>query len=174
MAEEETTTTDETQNEESPAKKGNILGAIMWSVLGLVLGAGGFSIPYFLPGLFGSETAQAETPEIPESVEMDFVEFGEAVVNLNSDRLNRYLKIEMSFLVRKDEKEEIEELVTKQKAVLKSWLLGYLSDVSMSDIRGAAGQNQLRREIQDHFNTVLFVDGYDRIQEVLFQEFNVQ
>jgi flagellar basal body-associated protein FliL len=44
----------------------------------------------------------------------------------------------------------------------------------MEDLRGAAGQNRLRREIQDHFNTVLFEDGYDRIREVLFEEFNVQ
>jgi flagellar basal body-associated protein FliL len=44
----------------------------------------------------------------------------------------------------------------------------------MDQIRGAAGQNRIRRQIQDHMNTTLFDDGYDHIHDVLFEEFNVQ
>ena len=34
--------------------------------------------------------------------------------------------------------------------------------------------NRIRREIRDQFNTILFPDGYDRIEQVLFQQYNVQ
>jgi flagellar basal body-associated protein FliL len=46
--------------------------------------------------------------------------------------------------------------------------------MSMEDIRGAAGQNRLRREIHDQFNLVMFPDTEGEIKDVLFEEFNVQ
>ena len=53
-------------------------------------------------------------------------------------------------------------------------MVAYLSDVSVDDVRGTAGQNRLRRDIQDHINTTLFEDGIDRVQDILFEEFTVQ
>ncbi len=168
MAEEQTTTA----TADPPQRSSGVVGAIVWSLVGLIFGAGGFAVPLLYPDVFNKA---AETEEVEEtSVKTAYVEFGETVVNLNSDRLNRYLRLEITFLVKETDQLEIQELVTKEQARLKSWLISYLSDVSMEDIRGAAGQNRLRREIQDHFNTVLFTDGYDRIRDVLFLEFNVQ
>ncbi len=95
-------------------------------------------------------------------------------VNLNSDRFNRYLRIDMTLQISEDEVENVTELVEKKKSVMKSWLLSYLSEKNLEEIRGAAGQNRLRREILDQFNSTLFDDGYDRVYDVLFEEFNVQ
>ena len=88
--------------------------------------------------------------------------------------MNRYLRIGITLQVQADDEQFVTEQLTMKKAILRSWLISYLADVSMEDIRGAAGQNRLRREIQDHFNSTLFEDGYDRIHDILFEEFNVQ
>jgi flagellar basal body-associated protein FliL len=162
--------------EEVKKKSGGALKAIIFAVLGMVCGAGGFAVPLLFPGMFGGEKTKEAVVEAQEEgkVTIGFVEFGETTVNLNSDRLNRYLRIKITLQVKEEDKEHITQLVEDQKALLKSWLISYLSDVSMEDIRGAAGQNRLRREIQDQFNTLLFDDGYDRIRDLLFEEFNVQ
>ena len=75
-----------------------------------------------------------------------------------------------------DEKDQlaVTELIEKKKPILKSWLISHLSDKSLDDVRGAAGQNRVRREIHEHFNSVLFPDGFDLITEVVFTEFSVQ
>jgi flagellar basal body-associated protein FliL len=157
-------------------------GKLAFLVVGLAAGGAGFATPYFLPanlrpGAHAAE-AEAETDEhatgAPAASQPAYIDFGDAVVNLDEGRLNRYLRITLTLQVDELHKDEIEEKVESNRAVLKSWLLSYLSDKDMESIRGAAGQNRLRREIQDHFNSVLFPDGYDRIHEVLFQEFNIQ
>jgi flagellar FliL protein len=158
--------------ETPPPKKRRLFAALLWGSLGLVLGAGGFAIPLFLSGLMGS--AAEGTSSSTSQIKPAFITFGAAVVNLNSDRFNRYLRMSITLQVAESDVEAVNELIDKQKSVLKSWLLSHLSDKTMQEIRGAAGQNRLRREIQDQFNTILFPDGYDRIHDVLFEEFNVQ
>ena len=114
-----------------------------------------------------------ETPEVREQLPA-FVPFGETVVNLDEGRLNRYLRVSITMQVDQDQADEITKDVEKHRAILKSWLLSYLSDKGMDEIRGAAGQNRLRREIQDHFNSVLSSDTPDRVHDILFEEFNIQ
>ena len=70
--------------------------------------------------------------------------------------------------------EDFKKRVEAKRILLRNWLLSKISDLDLEDIRGAAGQNRLRREIRDHFNSVLCPDGYDKIYDVLFEEFNVQ
>ncbi len=175
MADEETTSEVAVAPKRSSS---GVLWAVLWGTIGLVCGAGGFALPLLLPGLFGGaeddqQHVAAEKLE-DQHVKTTYVDFGETVVNINSDRLNRYLRVHVMLMVKSDDQLVVEQMVTERRSSLKSWLISYLSDVSMEDLRGAAGQNRLRREIQDHFNTVLFEDGYDRIREVLFEEFNVQ
>jgi flagellar FliL protein len=171
---------DKTPAEETEDSSGKKSGKLAWVGVGLVAGGLGFATPYFLPeGM--RPAAKAEEP-VPESAvplraaqaRPAYIDFGEVVVNLDEGRLNRYLRVSMTLQVDELQVLEITQKVDTSRAVLKSWLLSYLSDKDMEEIRGAAGQNRLRREIQDHFNTVLFPDGYDRIHEVLFQEFNIQ
>ena len=167
---------DEEKNEnpegEAPPRKG---GAMLIGTVALVMGAAGFSVPYLVPSLVGATTEEESKYPIPhQEEEQAFISFGEVVVNLDEARLNRYLRTSITLQVDKSKQLEIEKLIEDRKASLKNWLLGYLADKDMDQIRGAAGQNRIRRQIQDHLNTVLFDDGYDRIHDVLFEEFNIQ
>lgn len=171
MAEEEQATQDESQSRKGP-------GMLVWAGIGVLAAGGGFAVPFFLPtgDLAKSADARHSIPglvaRIPE--EVAFIPFGEVVVNLDDGRLSRYLRLSFSLQVEKSDQINVTKLVEAKKAILRNWLLSHLSDKDMDEIRGAAGQNRLRREIQDQFNTTLFPDGYDRIYDVLFEEFNVQ
>jgi len=171
MAEEEQATQEETQDRKGP-------GLLVWAAIGLLAAGGGFAVPFFLPTGDSAKSADAQkaipglAAHIPE--EVAFVPFGEVTVNLDDGRLSRYLRLSFSLQVEKSDQIAVTKLVEEKKAILQNWLLSHLSDKGMDDIRGAAGQNRLRREILDQFNTTLFPDGYDRIYDVLFEEFNVQ
>ncbi len=173
MAEDSDTTPDEGA---VPARKGP--GLIVWGLLGLLAMAGGFAAPYLL-SMAGSADAKEQTQASDnegEKVggEIAFVPFGEVTVNLDEGRLNRYLRVSITLQIEKSDELSMTEQLERSKAVLRNWLLSHLADKAMDDIRGGTGQNRLRREIRDHFNTTLFPDGYDRIHDVLFEEFNVQ
>src|SRR5205807_3585286 len=100
--------------------------------------------------------------------------FGDVVVNLGEDRLNRYLRVKIMVAVEEVDTKEITELVTTQKAFLKSWLIGYLSDQSTQEITRKVGVNRIRREIRNQFNAMLFPDGEEKIIDILFDEFVLQ
>jgi flagellar basal body-associated protein FliL len=167
------------QRDAQPRKKS--LSLLVLAAVGLVSAAAGFATPLFVPGLLGADGAfkdPADTRTVVDlprpNGEIAFIPFDETVVNLNDGRLSRYLRLKLVLHVDEAQKEQITELVEERKVILKDWLLSYLSDKDMEAIRGAAGQNRMRREIMDHFNTTLFPDGFDRIHDILFEEFNVQ
>ena len=88
--------------------------------------------------------------------------------------MNRYLRLRISLLVSKPHQKELEERLLVDGPLIKNWLLSHVSDKSLDDIRGKAGQNMLRREILDRINHTVAPDGRDRVFDVLFEEFNVQ
>ena len=157
--------------EESPSGGHALRNMLIYAFIAILAGGGGFAVPLLFPNLVGGSTP---VPGQQAPARVTFVPFGEIVVNLDEDRLNRYLRVSITLQLDEPFREEAEKLVEKNRAILKSWLLSYLSDKGMDEIRGAAGQNRLRREIQDKFNSVLYPDGVDRIQDILFEEFNVQ
>lgn len=159
------------QTVEEPKKKG--FGLIVWLLVCVVAGGAGFAVPFFMKP---SEEA-AEGPSqtlVNEDESTIFVEFDEVVVNLNEPRLNRYLRLKLWLMVGESMKAQTEEALEKNKTNLVSWLLSFLADKKMDDIRGATGQNRLRNEIRNHFNAVLFPEGHQHIRGVFFQEFNIQ
>lgn len=132
-----------------------------------------------------SGSAEADTKKVkaftmPKQEDTIFLPFGEpgkdqsVVVNLDEGRMSRYLRIAISLQIPKSQEESFKKLIEAKKIVLRNWLLSKISDLDLDDIRGAAGQNRLRREIREQFNAVLCPDGYDQIYDVLFEEFNVQ
>lgn len=154
-------------------KKGGLIKALLIPVVvGVVCTGLGFAIPLAFPSVLGVEPEVEKPVEHPPS----FLPFGDVVVNLNEGRMNRYLRLKITLQISESPERvvELEQEVAKQRSIMTSWLLGYLADMSMEDIRGAAGQNRLRREIHDQFNLVLFPDGQGEVQDVLFEEFNVQ
>ena len=88
--------------------------------------------------------------------------------------LTRYLKVNISLGVASRNKTTVAREVENNKPLLQNWLCSHLASQSMSRIKGESGQTRLRREIKDEFNNLLFLDGPEAIQQVLFLEFNVQ
>ena len=150
---------------------------IPWILVTLLCGGIGMAVPYFMPA---SPETSADEPrsqpviEMPDPENTTYVDFESVVVNLDEGNLTRYLRVGVTLQVPKEQEAEIVRKIGEKKAVLKNWLLNQISDKDLDEIRGGAGQNRLRREVRDQFNTVLFPDGYDRIFSVLFNEYNVQ
>jgi len=116
-------------------------------------------------------SGEAPTPK-DDSV---FISFGEAFANLAEDRLTRYVKVNITLQVAPDNADAVQELIDgPKKAVFSNWLITYLSDKQLEDVKGANAMNRLRREIQDGFNAILAEQGQGKIERVLFEEFNVQ
>ena len=161
--------------EETPKSSGG--GLLLWMGAAVIAAGAGFAIPFLLPDSFFNPV-NAEAPErsyeLPPSEKAAFVSFGEVVCNLDEGRLNRYLRISITLQVNESKQEDVAKRIETKRFVLKNWLLSHMSDKALEDIRGAIGQNRLRREIRDRFNAVLFDDGVDHIHDVLFEEFNVQ
>ena len=148
---------------------GMMMNLIVCAVVGLVCGGLGFGFATLLPA---AATASAE--EEPEVKPPGFVEFGEVVANINEGRMSRYLRVNVTLQVKGEDEEKATLALEAHKAILRNWLLGYMSDLQLEDISGLTGQNRIRRDAQNHFNDVLSPDGTDLIQDILFQEFTIQ
>jgi len=140
-------------------------------------GRRGFATPYLISG--GStaekENVNDERKDIPvESENLEYHEFGEATANIDEPAMTRYLKVQLSISMMKEDKDEIVKLIEAKKILLTDWLNGYLASQNMDSLRGMQAQNRLRREIKDQFNSMLFLDGVERIHGVYFNVFNVQ
>lgn len=169
---------------DSPAPKSGLKSYLLMAIIGLVAGAAGFALPQVMSGGAAGhkreETHDSKHEPAPEAKQeasgnqQTFVPFGDVIVNLAEERLTRYLRVNLTLLVDGTNGPVVKEAVDKNKTILKNWLIGYLSDKSLEEVRGAAGVNRSRREIQDHFNSLLFPDGSDKIRDVLFEEFTVQ
>ena len=173
---------------EAEGKKSSLMGIVVWVVVGLVGIVGGFLTPMLLmpdPGE-AKETEIIEAPPETEEKTMDipipdpnedvgFVPFDKDVVlNFNDPRQARFLKMNFTLQVAKSQVEPITKLVEEKHDVLRNWLIGHIADKRVEDIRGKQGTNRLRREIHDAFNEILFFDGIERVQDVLFQDLSVQ
>jgi len=185
---------------EKPAGGGSI---IPWIAVGVLSAGLGSAVPFLLAGqqshaasgdeghgataehgghgdAVGSQSRNGKSFTMPKQEDTIFLPFGEpgkdqsVVVNLDEGRMSRYLRIAITLQIPKSQEEPLKKLIEAKKIVLRNWLLSKISDLDLDDIRGAAGQNRLRREIREQFNTVLCPDGYDQIYDVLFEEFNVQ
>jgi flagellar basal body-associated protein FliL len=168
---------DDAPEENEEKKSGGMSKLIVWGVV-FVLGVGtGVSVPLFAFPADEPEIAQPvdNQMDIPEPDEkLAFVEFDEVVVNLNDERYSRYVTCNFSLQIADSQLIAIQGLVDEKNALLKNWLIAHLRDKRLEDVRGKLGHNTLRREIHDKFNEMLFTDGVERIQDVLFQDFKVQ
>lgn len=151
-------------------KKGNktlIIGLLL-VVFAIAAGA---SVPWILGGTLrgGHTPKKAEPPKNKHAV----IPFGDVVVNIGEDRLSRHLRVKLLIAVEEADLTEVTDHVNKQKAFLKSWLIGYLSDQTYQDVTRKVGVNRIRREIREQFNAMLYPNGEEKIVEILFDEFVV-
>jgi flagellar protein FliL len=160
--------------EEKPAPpKSRMRGVLILVVIGLVAAGAGFATPLLLKNVFEKKN-NPEEEKLQQGPKLAFIPFDSAVVNVNEANLARFLRVKLIVVVDEAQEIQITDLILKNKAILKNWLIGHLSDKNMLDVAGAAGIHRTRREILDQFNTLLFPDGSEKIRDILFEEFNVQ
>ena len=149
------------------------MNLVVCAAIGFISGGLGFGTMFMLTPANTSDAAESEEETVKEKT---FIPFGSISCNVNDGQLNRFLKltITLQFELDPEKVPEMEAQIEKDKPILTSWLLSYLADMTMTDIRGAVGQNRLRREIQNHFSSVLFPDGDQQVENLLFEEFIVQ
>jgi len=180
MADEPETNDTEADGDAAPEKKGG--SPVPFLIVGILAVGLGLALPFLLPLEGGVSKDEAEPipehhGEIAEELAtyVPFTEDGEGiVVNLDGERMTRYLRIAFSMKIAKESEDEFREKLLEKMPPLRDWLINHLSVYSLEEIRGAAGQNRIRREIRDQFNTIMFPRGGDRIFEILFFEFAVQ
>jgi flagellar FliL protein len=160
-------------NEVAAPPKSGKRGLLLWVLLALVAVGGGASLPWIMGGHRHDTHADKKKGETPKNKQAA-IAFGDVVVNLAEDRLSRFLRVKIMVAVDEADTKEITDLLTTQKAFLKSWLIGYLSDQSTQEITRKVGLNRVRREIRDQFNARLYPDGEEKIIDILFDEFMVQ
>lgn len=171
MAEEEI---EDGEGQPASGKKG---GMIIWLAVIVLAVGGGIATPLVVAKLTPAEgdATEIEVPEEPDpEEEVEFIDFDEVTVNLDEARFSRYLRINFSLQVAKSKRMEIETMIDAKKTIMQNWLQTHVAEKSTDDLKGKFGRNRLRREMHDHFNKVLFKDGIERIQDVLFREFHVQ
>jgi flagellar FliL protein len=164
------------ENAEAPTKSGSRMTWIVVLVCGLLALAGGGALPYFLLHTPSQDHngKPDESHGAGSAAKHAYVQFGEVIVNLNEDRLTRYLKVKILLVCDVHEEKTLTDSVQKRKPLLKNWLIAHLSDKSLQEVSGAAGVNKLRREIWHQFNTELYSDGSEKILDIFFEEFVVQ
>jgi flagellar basal body-associated protein FliL len=153
------------------AKKRGKLPLIVVCLVGISAGAG-LPMVVNVPALLGKKVEAKPKPKHDHNTVA--IPFGDVVVNLAEDRMNRYLRMKIALKVDEEEEKAAILLVTKHKAALKSKLISYLSGKSLKDVSGSVGVNKLQREILERFEDILYPDAESRLREVLFEEYVVQ
>ena len=157
------------QDDGAPKKPGMLMALMLPALIGFMAGGLGFATVAIVPKMMAS-SEETEEPEVPPI----FHEFGEVVSNLDEGELSRYLRVKLTLQIDGSKEEDLVKKLDEKKSVLKSWLNSYFSSKQLVDVRGAEGQNALRREIQNKFNSVVASEGFEDIQDVLFEEFQIQ
>jgi len=160
---------DATEEPEKKSKSPLIMNILVSSIVGFVCGGLGMAATTMI-----TPSGDAEAEEVASDLPAEYIEFGEVVVNLGDSRMSRYLRIKLTLQIDGGTTETATAEVDLHRAILRNWLIGYLSDLQLEDIRGGTGQNRIRREIQNYFNEILSPDGTDFVHEILFEEFTVQ
>ncbi|MBA4065295.1 MAG: hypothetical protein C0501_16610 [Isosphaera sp.] len=157
--------------ETAAPKKGRKLVLAAVCVVFIAAGAA-FPMVVDVPALFAK--GKSDKPKDKGEGKTAIVPFGEVVVNLSEERMSRYLRVKIAIAVDADAEKDVTEHLTKQKAAVKSKIIGHLAGKSLKDVSGSVGVARLQRELLDKFEDVLYPDGHSRIRTVLFEDYVVQ
>ena len=164
---------------EEPAKSATPAGApaktskAVLALLVLNLGASGFGVFKMLtapPAAAAAPAPHEEKHEVNEKIEVTgpVIALEPFVVNLNETGSPRYLKVTMQAeLVQKS----AEELIEKNKQVIRDAVLSYLSNLKLSDTLGAEAKESMRKETLKKIEEIV---GEHKVRRLFFQEFVVQ
>jgi flagellar protein FliL len=165
----------DSQDDNAESQTSSRRGLILILGVAVIAVAGGAAVPLFSPidfSNFSKTTVAAD--ETGANEEVDYIDFPEITVNLNEARHARFLRIHFSLQVPASQKKKIEKDVTKKAPKFNNYIQVYLSDKTLEELSGSFGRNRVSRELRDYFNEVLFEDGIERVQDVLFNDFQVQ
>ncbi len=165
------------QTDSEPDKKsGSMMKIVIWLVVVMLSIGGGFATPLLIAQLNkpADQNQKPETAAPDPTEEVEFIDFDEVVAVLGNSRFSRYLKMNFSLQVAQSQKLDVEQKIEKRKALLTNRIISHVAEISAEDLEGKFGHNRLRREMHGFFNEILFDDGIERIQDVLFRELQVQ
>jgi flagellar basal body-associated protein FliL len=147
---------------------------LMIIVVGVVFAAAGAAIPMFVNVQTLFAKPKTEKGKGHGDGKTVVVPFSDVVVNLADPRMQRYLRIKIAVLAEAEAEEEVTALLTKQKAEVKSKLIGHLAGKDIKDVSGTVGVNRLQRELLERVEDVLYPDGHSQIRAILFEEYVIQ
>ncbi|HMO12952.1 MAG TPA: flagellar basal body-associated FliL family protein [Pirellulaceae bacterium] len=166
----------EPKSDAASGKKSKIGSLVLWLVVVVMSIGGGFATPLLIAQLGSgpSKSGPATPVKFNPNEEVEFIDFPEIVAVLGKSNFSRYLKMNLSLQVPRSQKSTVEKRMLSRTAVLRNRIISHIAEITEEDLAGQHGHNQLRRQIHGFFNEILFDDGIERIQEVLFREFQVQ
>ncbi len=175
----------ETATDEQESSGSSRLGALLPYLLpvgiALLAGAGGYlsgRVDTSTPGTADAALhEEAPPPAVPPSAadgEVAYYDLAPIVVNLNDPRQTRYLRATLRFAMSEKDHADVVETIEKRLPELRNWLIVYLANLSLEEVRGAKNLNGIRRDIRDSMNDRLWADGRPLINEVLLKDWVIQ
>jgi flagellar protein FliL len=168
-----------TEQSHAPAKRGKKLALIVVALLSISAGA---ATPMVVDvkglmgktseGEHGKETKKKKKHGHDEHIAV--IPFGDVVVNLSEERMTRYLRLKIVVTVDEAYESKATHAIEKQKAGLKTWIIGHVAGKTLKDVSGTVGVNRLQREIFERFEDTLYPGGDGPLRDVLFEEYVVQ
>jgi len=144
-------------------------------VIVVVLAAMGTGLVVAISATKDAESEETATTETKAAGPYAYIPFGPAIVNLNEGKLTRYIRVTLSLKVPEEYRQEaLETLTGDKKALFMDWLIEYLCDLSLDDVKGAPALRALRREILVGFQSIFSELGDVKLEAVLVEEFTVQ
>ncbi|MDH4201298.1 MAG: flagellar basal body-associated FliL family protein [Phycisphaerae bacterium] len=196
MAEEKETTRAETEAEQTPEQpqtetpsSGSGPMLYTWLILGAVTLAGsggGFALSHLMGGTtptdleIVNEAANQEnainamlTKQTDQRVWIE--EFEPVLANLDEPGVTRYVRLTIT-LEMSPELDEIKgrEFMAVKKMLVRDWMTTYLAGLSLEDVRGSRNLNQIKKDVLQQCNELLFPKGQPFVKRVFFKEFAVQ
>lgn len=180
MAEEETKRQEQPEDA-APEKNHKGLHRIVLLLGVVVVAAGaGFGAAQMMGGPEEGLAAEMTEEENPgpdgREGEYEYVDFKTVTVNLDTDRLARYLRVTLVLAVKKKgcDMEKVQKTIADHIPELESRLRLHLAGKTLNDVRGKENQNRIIGEIYDIFNGYLWPDAKPMIDHVLFKDFILQ
>lgn len=150
--------------------------SILWFATVALSIVGGFVFTLLLARFLlpADELDSPEIIKIDAREQVTYIDFPEVTAVLGRSKFSRFVVLKISLQVPIAEKSLVEKQISARTAVLRNRILNHVAELTEESISGQHGNNQLRRFLHGMFNDVLFDDGIERVQEVLFSEFKVQ
>ena len=164
---------------EGAGKLGGILKMLLPAgIVVLCAAAGYFASSLNVPAQAGAEETEqtAREPDKSSRDDRELVhhDLEPIIINLNEPQVTRYLRVVFSLAIASEDSGAAISTIKKHTHDVNNWLIVYLSDLSLDDVRGAKNINRVRREIQDSLNDRLWPGARPLILKVSLKEWIIQ